>query len=173
MLWPLLTPLCLAGTELAAGWSAESGLHPGVGVSTARRAVVAERGAASLTVLAGHTTRLTHHRQRHTRLSASLDLGASVALGALALDLRAGAGAGRTFLAGQTYVATDSGLEPVPLAGQWGWMPWAAAGFSGPTRGGRVSWFAQAGLLAQLPLHDHWAPFLIADVGLRIPVGAR
>jgi hypothetical protein len=155
------------GIDLSVGASSESGLHPGVMLSTARRRVVVDRPRVSLSLLAGQTTRLLHHQQRHTRLTASLDAGASLAFGALSVDLVGGFGVGRTFLAGTTWALTEDGsFEPVPLAGQWGLMPWLSVGFGGPIRDDTMRWFARTGLLIQSPYHDRWAPFMVSDVGV-------
>lgn len=164
-----------AETAISAGWSAESGIHPGLLISTSRRVAVVDRPALVVQLLAGQTTRLTHHMQRHTRLAASLDVGASAGLGALALELRGGLGAGRTFLAGETYAVDDDGeYTRVPLAGQWGWMPWTTAGLGGTIGdGGTWRWFARSGLMLQAPYHDHLAPFLINELGLTVSLGGR
>ncbi|MEL6346493.1 MAG: hypothetical protein AAFV53_25505 [Myxococcota bacterium] len=158
----------MAAPRMSAAWFGETGLNPGLKIGVEQTLTLIDGDKAGAHVGVGASLGTSLRPGSHWRSLASLEgfLGARV--GGLDLEIRAGLGGGRTFLASPTYAIDDDGtLDRVLFAGQWGWMPWATAGFgSGIKRLDDVRWFVRGGPLLQTPAFADDALYLITELGV-------
>lgn len=157
-----------AGTRWSAAAFGELGFNPGLKVGVEHHLPLPLGDRGRLWVGGGGSAAATLRPQSHWRTLASAEVFLGARVWGLDVEIRGGFGGGRTFLASPTYEVTDDDeLRRVPLAGQWGWMPWSTLGVgSGLQKHPAWRWFLRAGPMLQTPYHDQSALFILTEIGV-------